>query len=231
MQVAGLSSRITTDVDDALRSSTQDGLHHVGVHACSWRVGDDDIGTAVLLDECIVEDVFHIASIKECVRNAVDCRIYLSILDGLRHILYTDDLTGLTSHEIGDGARARIEVVNQGRGSIPNVSRGSLNSRSKGKFPDYAIEMIGLLCVRLVERLRANLEFQVLHPFEDMILALEGQNLLVADGVVAFLIVEVHQRGNLRILVGQVLQQRQSLSPVLSLPSLLPLFGRGQGGG
>ena len=33
MQVAGLSGRIAGDVDDALGSGTQDGLHHIGVHA------------------------------------------------------------------------------------------------------------------------------------------------------------------------------------------------------
>ena len=46
LQVACLGGRITADIDDALGGCTEDGLHHIGVHASTWGVGDDHVGIA-----------------------------------------------------------------------------------------------------------------------------------------------------------------------------------------
>ena len=67
--------------------------------------------------------------------------------------------------------------------------------------------MIGLFGVGLVETLGTHLEAQVLHQFEDMVLAFEDEDVLIADGVVALLVVEVHQGGDLRETVSDVLEQ------------------------
>ena len=71
--------------------------------------------------------------------------------------------------------------------------------------------MISLFGVRLIETLGTHLELQILHRLKDVILALEHQDLLIADGVVAFLVVEIHQRGDLREGVGDMLQQSECL--------------------
>ena len=72
--------------------------------------------------------------------------------------------------------------------------------------------MIGLLGVGLVEAFGTNLELQILHQFEDMVGAFEDKDVLVADGIVALLVVEIHQRGDLWKLVGDVLKERLCLS-------------------
>ena len=78
---------------------------------------------------------------------------------------------------------------------------------AKCELTYYAVEVIGLFGIRLVERLGTHLEAQVLHCLEDVVVTLEGQNVLVTDGVVALLVVQIHQRGNLRELVGNVLHE------------------------
>ena len=90
--------------------------------------------------------------------------------------------------------------------------------------------MIGLVGIGLVEGLRPHLELQVFHQFVDVVIALEHQYILVADGVVALLVVQVHQRRDLRELVGHILHQVKRLLPVGAIPSVLPSFG-GVGGG
>ena len=111
VQVAGLGGRIARDVDNALGGSSEDGLYHIGVHTGTGRVGDDDVGTSVLSDEIVGEDVLHVAGKKECVVDAVDLGVDLRILNSLGYIFYTDDFAGLAGHEIGDGAGAGVEVV------------------------------------------------------------------------------------------------------------------------
>ena len=72
LQVACLCSRIAADIYYALRVSTQDCLYNIGMHACTRWIGDDDIGTAVLGDELVVENVLHVACIELGVGYVVD---------------------------------------------------------------------------------------------------------------------------------------------------------------
>ena len=113
LEIACLGGGVAADVDDAAGSGTEDGLHHVGVHACPWRVGDDDVGTTMTGDEVVGEDVFHVAGVEEGVVDVVQTGVLLGIFDGLGNILDADDLTGLTGHEVGNGARASVEVVDE----------------------------------------------------------------------------------------------------------------------
>jgi len=113
LQVAGLRRGVTAHVDNALRGGTEDGLHYVRMHAGTRRVGDDDVGATMVADEFVGQDVLHVARIEQGVCNAVDFGVHLGVLDGFRHILYADDLPSLTGHEVGDGAGAGIEVVDE----------------------------------------------------------------------------------------------------------------------
>ena len=54
--------------------------------------------------------------------------------------------------------------------------------------------MVSLLGIGLVETLRTYLELQVLHQFEDMVVTLEEAEFQVVDGIVALLVVHVHER-------------------------------------
>ena len=58
VEVTGLCGRVAGDVDDALGSSTEDGLDDVGMHAGTGWVGDDHVRTAVLGDEVVVRMSF-----------------------------------------------------------------------------------------------------------------------------------------------------------------------------
>ena len=51
LQIARLRSRITADIYDAFGLCKQNDIHYILVHSGTGRVGDDDIGTAVLVDE------------------------------------------------------------------------------------------------------------------------------------------------------------------------------------
>ena len=141
LQVASLCGRIAADIDDALWGSIQDGLHHVGVHACSGWVGDDDIWSSMLCNEVVRQDILHVASIEQRVLNAVHLRVDFGVLDGFRHILDANHLTGFLRYEIGDGASACIQVVDQ------------LIASKVGELAGYGVQMISLFCIRLIERL------------------------------------------------------------------------------
>ena len=113
VEVTSLRSRVAGDIDDALGSCPENGLHHIWMHTSSGRVSDDHIGTAVLGDEVVGEDILHIAGIEEGVGDAVDLGVDLRILDGLGHVFDADDLTGFLCNEVGDGASAGVEVIDR----------------------------------------------------------------------------------------------------------------------
>ena len=136
----------------------------------------------MLLYEVLGEDVLHVARVKLGVVDAVDAAVLLGVLDGLWHILDADDVACLPGHEVGDGARARVEVVHQ------------FVAREVRKLSRHAIEVVSLFGVGLVEALRSHLEAQLLHRLVDEVGALEGCKVEVADGVVALLVVHVDER-------------------------------------
>ena len=111
LQVACLSGRVAANVYYALWMSTEDGLYNIRVHTGTWWVGYDDVWTAVLGDKLVVKDVLHIACIEQGVVYVVHLRVYLGILDSLRHILDAHYLTRLASHKVGYGSGSGIEVV------------------------------------------------------------------------------------------------------------------------
>ena len=92
LQVACLAGRIAADVDDALGLCIQDYLHHIGVHTCAGRVGDDDIGAPVSANEIVGKDILHVACVEQRVRQAVERGVLLSIFNSFGYILDADDL-------------------------------------------------------------------------------------------------------------------------------------------
>ena len=139
LQVASLGGRVAADIDDALGVGIHDDLDNVWMHACSWWVGDDDIWTTMLCDEVVSEYVFHVACIEEGVVDTIELGVYLGILDGIFYVLYAYDLLCLASHEIGDGACACIEVIDE------------FVACERGEISCYLVEMQCLLGVGLVE--------------------------------------------------------------------------------
>ena len=72
LQVTGLCSGITADIDNALGLCFQNNVDDVGMHACAGWVSDDDIGPSVLADKILCQDIFHVAGKEECIVDAVD---------------------------------------------------------------------------------------------------------------------------------------------------------------
>ena len=142
------------------------------------------------------QDILHVARIEERVVDTIEGGVYLRVFDRLGHILDANHLAGLTRHEVGDGARAGIEVVH------------ALVARQLGEVARHLIKFVGLTAVGLIERFRAYLETQPLHLLDDVILALEDQDFLVGDGIVTLLVNDIHERGDLREALGDVAQQR-----------------------
>ena len=113
LQVASLCGWVTAHIHDALWCCVQDGLYYVWMHTCAGGVGDDDIWTTMFCNEVICQDVLHVASIEQRVLDAVCLRVDLGVLDGFRYLLDTNHLLGFLVHEVGDGARTGIEVVDE----------------------------------------------------------------------------------------------------------------------
>ena len=181
LQVASLGSWVAAYIYDAVRSRIQDYVHYIRMHSGTWRVGDDDVWTTVLGDEFVGQNILHIACIEEGVLNVVYLRIHLCILYGLWYVLDTDYLLCLVSHEVGDGSGTGVEVINQ------------LVAGEVGKLASHAVEVVSLLGVGLIETLWTHLELQILHQLEDVVVALEEAELQVVDGIVALLVVHVHE--------------------------------------
>ena len=151
------------------------------MHTGTWWVGDDDIWATVLGDEVVGQDVLHVASIEEGVGDVVYLGVDLGVLDGFWYVLDTDYLLSLVSHEVGDGSSTGVEVVNQ------------FVTSQVGKLAGHAVEVVSLFGVGLVETLWSNLEAQVFHQFEDVIVALEEAELQVVERIVALLVVHIHE--------------------------------------
>ena len=83
LQVACLGCRVATDIDDAFGTGEENGIHHIGVHASTWRVGDDYIWPSIGVDELLVEYVLHVASKEKRVVDAIDLGVLSRINDGL----------------------------------------------------------------------------------------------------------------------------------------------------
>ena len=95
LQVARLCGGIAAYVNNTLRLCKQDDVDYILVHAGTRRVGDDDIGTAVLVDEILCQHILHVACKEEGVGDAIDLRIYFGVFDGFGYILDADDLACL----------------------------------------------------------------------------------------------------------------------------------------
>ena len=113
LQVSSLRGWVAADVDDALRVGKENDIDDIAVHSGTRRVGDDDVGLTVTLDEISIEDVLHVTSEELSVLDAIYLGIHFGILDGLRHVLNANDFSCTVCHEVSDGAGARIEVVNK----------------------------------------------------------------------------------------------------------------------
>ena len=181
LQVASLGSRVAAYIYDAVRCCVQNHVHYIRVHAGTWRVGDDDVWTTMLSDEVIGQDILHVACIEEGVLNVVYLGIHLGILDSLWHVFDTDYLLCLVSHEVGDGSRTGVEVVNQ------------LISGEVGKLASHAIKVVSLLGVSLIETLRTYLELQILHQLKDVVVALEEDEVQIVDGIISLLVIYIHE--------------------------------------
>ena len=185
VQIPCLGCWIATHIDDSQGIGKQDGLDHVVVHAGPWRIGDDDFGTTMFGDKFLVENIFHVACKKERIADVVDLRIDFGILDRFLHIFYPDDPFCIVGNEIGDGAGAGVEVVNQ------------FGAGEAGKFARHLVKVISLLAVGLIKRLRTDFEPQSLHFLIDTVLSFPDDDIQIADGVVPLLIDHILQRGDL----------------------------------
>lgn len=178
-EVACLCGWIATYVNDALGMGMENGVDNIGVHTCAWRVGDDDIGGSVLLDEISSEDVLHVASKEERVVELVDGGIDFCVFNGFGNIFNTDDFCSLFCYEVGNGSGSGVEVIDV------------LFTCESCKIASYLVEFVGLLGVGLVKTLGTNFEAEVFHCFVDVVRAVEGDNVKVVEGVVTFCVVHI----------------------------------------
>ena len=203
LEVASLSGRVTTHVNNALRSCEKDGIYHVLMHTRTRWVGDDDVGLSVFLYEFAIENILHIASKEQGIVDAIDFGIHFRILDGFGNILNTYHLASLPRHEIGNGSSTRIEVVNQ------------FISCELRKITSHLIEVECLVGIRLIERLWPHLELQSFHLLVDVVFPLEHHHFLVAKCVVALVVIHIEQRGDFGKSVSQMLHESQGLCTLL----------------
>ena len=113
LQITSLCGWVARYIDNTFRSRIQNGSYHIGVHAGTWRVSDDDIRTSVLSDEVVCQNILHVACIEQGVGNAVDFRVDFGILNSFWHVFDADNLLGVLCHEVGNGASTCVKVVDE----------------------------------------------------------------------------------------------------------------------
>lgn len=114
LKVASLRGRVARDIDDTAGTGIEDDVHHIGMHAGTRWVSDDNVGAPVFRDEVVGENLTHVTGKELCVRDVIDATVNLRILNGFGHIFYSDNLTRLvTCHIVGYGTRSCIEVVDE----------------------------------------------------------------------------------------------------------------------
>ena len=208
LEVARLGGRVAAHIDNALWSGEEDGVDDISVHTGTRWVGDDHVGTSVGIDEILVEDILHVSGKEERVVQTVDLSVLLGIYNGLRHIFNAYDLSCLMRHKVGDGASASIKVVNQ------------FVSSQFSKTTCHFVEVVGLLCVGLIERLGPHLELQVLHPLVDIVFALEDDNFLIDKGVVELMVIHIEQGRDFREFLSYMRQESEEQFFVFSTVDL-----------
>ena len=110
-KIACLGCGIAADIHYALRLCSQNHLCHIRMNAGARRVENDDIRPAVSLDEIGCEYILHISRKELAIVNSVGCRVCLCIFYGFGNIFDSDDFRGPAGNELGNGARACVEVI------------------------------------------------------------------------------------------------------------------------
>jgi hypothetical protein len=108
LQVARLGGAVATYVYQFWRRYFYECLYNVGVHTCAWRVNDDYVGFAVLIDEIELEYILHVASEKFGIVYIVNLRIDFCIFYRLWYVLNTDNFFASACYEICYGACACV---------------------------------------------------------------------------------------------------------------------------
>ena len=112
-QVACLRCRITTDINNTFGFGKQNRIYYIIVHTCTRRIGNDNIRTTVFINKLLSKNIFHISRIEQCIGNMVYLRIYFSIFNRFRHILYANHFLCLTRHEICNCSGSGIKVIDK----------------------------------------------------------------------------------------------------------------------
>ena len=198
-QVTRLRSRVATHIYDAFGSSKEDGLHHIFVHACTRRVGNNHIRPTIALDKRFIQHFLHVARKEKGILNAVECGINLGIFDSFRHVFDTNHLSRLLGYKLRNRAGTRIEVKHQ------------LRARESGKIARHLVELVSLFCIGLIKRFGAHLKPQILHLFYYMVVAEIGMDLEVAYRIVEFLIQHPDEGSYLRKRLVKGFEQRVSV--------------------
>src|SRR6056297_1328473 len=165
------------------------------MHTCPGGIGHDYLWPAMLIEEVLVKQFFHITAHKTGIIDAIDPGIFAGIPDGFGYRFNTGYVAGMPGQKICNGAGSRIQIINM------------LVSLQFSIFPYQLIQLISLMGVGLVKGFRANLETQLLHLFKNVIPPEMGHRLQVINGVIGFGIDHVDQGSYFRKLRLDMLQQ------------------------
>ena len=171
-----MCSRVATHIYNAFGSSKKDGVYYVFVHACTRRVGNNHIRPTIALDKRFIQHFLHVARKEKGILNAVECGINLGIFDSFRYVFDTNHLSRLFGNKLRNRAGTCIEVKHQFR------------ARQSGKIARHFVELIRLLGIGLIKRFGPHLKPQILHFFDDMVVARIRVQFEVANRIVEFLI-------------------------------------------
>ena len=77
-QVACLCRGVTAHVNDTFRFRKKNRVDHIVMHTGTRRVCDNNIRTAVLVDEILCQDILHVAGVEQCILDLYCAFIVLS---------------------------------------------------------------------------------------------------------------------------------------------------------
>src|SRR3712207_552818 len=112
-QVTSLRGRVAAYVHNSAWSGVKYDLDNVRVHAGTGRIGDNDFRSAMLGDEVIGKNVFHVSGIEECVGDSIYPAVHLGVFYSVFHILNSDNLLSALRHKISNGSGTGVEVVDK----------------------------------------------------------------------------------------------------------------------
>ena len=106
-----MCSRITADINNALRIRKLDGINYFRIHSGTWRIGNNHIWFAMFSDKLLCQNFFHITSVECTVINIIDFYIFVGRIYSILYIFYTYHMLGLMRYKLRNCSGSGVQIA------------------------------------------------------------------------------------------------------------------------